>query len=184
MAWAVPIAAAGVSALGAYMGARSQNRANRIEAEKQRDFQERMSSTSYQRGMEDMQLAGLNPILAYQQGGASAPPGAKAQMENEIGAAANAALEARRTIAEIQNMRSQNKKLEAEADLARASVPKAQTMSELWQVPLDAVEEAKRVLGLSNSAKRSRVSLQDMRDLGVIPKKVKKVKKEKFPWSR
>lgn len=55
------------------------NQANRVEAQKNRDFQERMSNTSYQRAMKDMQAAGLNPMLAFQQGGASTPTGGQGQ---------------------------------------------------------------------------------------------------------
>jgi len=69
-----------------WLGQKDANEANALEAQKNRDFQHaesqeqmayqtRMSNSAYQRATEDMRAAGINPMLAFSQGGASTPAG-------------------------------------------------------------------------------------------------------------
>lgn len=53
-----------------------QNEFNSAEAQKQRDWEQQMSSTAYQRARQDMEAAGINPILLGSgQSPASTPTG-------------------------------------------------------------------------------------------------------------
>lgn len=104
------LAAGLMGGVGAAVNAQSvseTNQANLQIAEDNCAFQEYMSNTAYQRGVRDMQKAGINPMLAYSQGGSSTPAGSTATMQptNEgdaLKSLASSAFEAERLDKELQ----------------------------------------------------------------------------------
>lgn len=112
-----------VSAIGAGLGFLGQERTNRMsakEAQRNREFQERMSNTAVQRRMADMRAGGINPILAAKFD-ASTPAGAMANFGNPGAAAAQG-------FAQMGSTAVQLSKVEAEVEqiASRAALNDAQ----------------------------------------------------------
>lgn len=105
------------------------------------DYNKQMANTAYARAMADMRAAGLNPMLAYQQGGAASPtsspsvpsgsvsepapysgqPSLEAfKPANILGPAASSAMQAAHMVTGLQNTQAQTELTKAETAATQA----------------------------------------------------------------
>jgi hypothetical protein len=123
-----------LGAAGSYLGQSSANQSNRDLMNQANAFSQEQFATRYQTTVKDLQAAGLNPMLAYAQGGGSAPTSSSPpRMENAIGNAVSSGLAASQSMnAVLQNnlLRAQTQKADTEADNIQAD-----TVNKLDQNP-------------------------------------------------
>lgn len=120
--------------------ARETREFNAMEAQKAREWSEVMSNTAWQRGVKDMKAAGINPMLAFSQGGASTPSAAYGSapltrvdpVPPAIATAVSSALDYLRTMVTVKK------------DIAEAQNTKADTVLKVLDAPN--VQEKTKVL--------------------------------------
>jgi len=113
----------GIDLGGSYLMKRANEREARQAWARETEFAERMSNTAWQRGVKDMKAAGLNPMLAYSQGPASAPsPHAEVAKIGAVGGGGNVNMKYQ-TAAQTELILAEADKARADADNIRQQTP-------------------------------------------------------------
>lgn len=136
----------GATLLGGVMGSMgtAATNANNVRMmHEQMSFQREMSNTAYQRSTKDMLKAGLNPMLAYSEGGASTPAGATASFENPMGPISEAMSSAVSQYVGLQQRAADIEQTKAQTKSIEAGIPKKEAEGSVYEGAAGVVRDVK-----------------------------------------
>ena len=120
------------SGILSWYGQHETNIENKQRANEQREWLANMDNTKYQRGVKDLEAAGLNPMLAYHGMSGTTPSGAlAAPAQNALGSAVEAYRGSRATSADFSLKKQQEQSIDASIDKLKqdTEVGKAQEVN-------------------------------------------------------
>lgn len=137
-----PIIGGALLAGGASLvGGMINNASSAEQAHRNREFQQKMSSTAHQREVEDLRKAGLNPMLSAH-GGASSPSGAVAQNQDVVSGAVNSGINAASQLKAMTLTEAQKNNVVANTALASANARKANVeANNIEQLQMQALQD-------------------------------------------
>ncbi len=151
-----------------FLGGERRNDAQAQQAEQANAFSAQQFASRYQTTVKDMEAAGLNPMLAYSQGGGTPPSGQQGQMTDSISPAVQSFNQSKLASAQVANVQADTENKKAQADLIAAqaahswaSAGQANAQTGLINETVDKVKQ--EVLNLKTDNERVRAVIDNLR---------------------